>query len=107
MYAKKNSLRSLSAVYAEEMKEWTVNSYQMVNKQISLLAGRIDGTSALDQCHIVIFIAAIVSSIVSLAENPQIILILRCQLFVEYFYWLGCGPTRSSLLCCYLMQGKT
>lgn len=49
---------ALSAVGAEESKALTKNNYQMVNTQINSLAGVIDGTSALDQQHIVIFTAA-------------------------------------------------
>lgn len=47
-------------MYSEEMKGWTVNNYQTVNTQINLLAGVIDGASALDQYNIVILIAVAV-----------------------------------------------
>lgn len=80
MDAEKGGLWSLFAAVAGEMKGWTANNYQTVNMQINLLAGVIDGASALDQYHIVIFIAATVPYIVSHAANPQMISLLRCQL---------------------------
>lgn len=61
--------------------------YQTVNTQINLLAGVIDGASALDQYHKVIFITAAVPYIVSHAANPEMILILRCQLLNIFTGW--------------------
>lgn len=48
-----------------------------VNTDINLLAGVTDGTSALDQNHIVILVATVVP-VVNHAVNPEMILILRC-----------------------------
>lgn len=55
------------------MKGWTAKNCQTVNTQINLLAGVIDGASALDQIHIVISIAAAVPYLVSHAANPEMI----------------------------------
>lgn len=77
-------------MYSEEMKGWTVNT------QINLLAGVINGASALDQIQIGISIAAAMSYFVSHAANPEMILVLRCQL-LNISCWSDSDATWSNL----------
>lgn len=76
----------LSVVYSEEMKWWTAHNHQTVNTQINLLAGVIDGAAALDQYHMVIFIATAVPYIVSHAAKSEMILSTCVSVVSVYIY---------------------